>query len=504
MKRLLLCLFTTLWSVSTQSTEIFNNNNNNRDNKDKWKFLHAYPKHVVVRRVREGEIAIDGVLNESVWSELAEWQDNDFEDIRLHLNQTDLNNIPFYQQASVAVLYDSQYLYIGATLKEPFTFGTIPCSHNGDRVPYRDNDFEFFVDPSGSTEYYKEFEMNALNATYDVNWGVPDQAGLRCANNATTFLPMCTNTSSPFYYGSWTMFDNTTERNGLQSATTSSNFGVLDTKNGKWSLEIAFPLRNGSNHGGLLDSEDKLISSDRFYDFSRFDPSLYDLSERSMYWSADFARTVHPRKYYHNSSETAFMWCPLSKNCSISNAKSASTASPNAEECTELSKEDLSMLGSDPNYACYFEWVYMNLGPDNAYMHRPLSWSFLEFTERKYMCGNIQFPVRHLLRILYLAEKNYFASTNSYTSNVSELISYCDVDQDKADLRYAQHSNMFDVHLNVENEPIDLNTTCTSRPCYKASIYFTSPHPPRVLLGHVNENMRVWFENDILFNDCLF
>ena len=162
------------------------------------------------------------------------------------------------------------------------------------------------------------------------------------------------------------------------------------------------------------------------------------------------------------------------------------------------------MLGSDPNYACYFEWVYMNLGPDNAYMHRPLSWSFLEFTERKYMCGNIQFPVRHLLRILYLAEKNYFASTNSYTSNVSELISYCDVDQDEADLRYAQHSNMFDVHLNVENEPIDLNTTCTSRPCYKASIYFTSPHPPRVLLGHVNENMRVWFENDILFNDCLF
>ena len=158
--------------------------------------------------------------------------------------------------------------------------------------------------------------MNALNATYDVNWGVPDGAGLKCSKNAS-FLPICmylslslsltnsnnnnnnnnknhpgTNTSSPFYDGSWTMYDNITKHDGLRTATKSSNFGILDTKNGKWSLEIAFPIRNGSNHGGLLDSEDGLISLDRFYDFTKFDPSIYDLSERSMYWSADFARTV--------------------------------------------------------------------------------------------------------------------------------------------------------------------------------------------------------------------
>lgn len=62
-------------------------------------------------------------------------------------------------------------------------------------VPYLDNDFEVFIDVSGTTEYYKvlfqtiidlntlnitqEFEMNAINATYDVLWGVPDGAGLR-------------------------------------------------------------------------------------------------------------------------------------------------------------------------------------------------------------------------------------------------------------------------------------------------------------------------------------
>ena len=38
------------------------------------------------------------------------------------------------------------------------------------REPHADNDFEVFLDPSGSTQYYLEYEMNALNATYDIKW----------------------------------------------------------------------------------------------------------------------------------------------------------------------------------------------------------------------------------------------------------------------------------------------------------------------------------------------
>jgi len=53
-------------------------------------------------------------------------------------------------------------------MKEPFIYGNI-TGHNI-QAPYHDNDFEVFVDVSGTTEYYKEFEMNVLNATYDVNW----------------------------------------------------------------------------------------------------------------------------------------------------------------------------------------------------------------------------------------------------------------------------------------------------------------------------------------------
>ena len=40
----------------------------------------------------------------------------------------------------------------------------------------------------GSTQYYKEFEMNALNATYDVLWGVPDGVDyLQCNGRRQTF-----------------------------------------------------------------------------------------------------------------------------------------------------------------------------------------------------------------------------------------------------------------------------------------------------------------------------
>ena len=48
--------------------------------------------------------------------------------------------------------------------------------HNA-HAPYSpDNDFEVFIDVSGTTQYYVEFEMSLQNATYDIKWGKPDQA----------------------------------------------------------------------------------------------------------------------------------------------------------------------------------------------------------------------------------------------------------------------------------------------------------------------------------------
>lgn len=64
--------------------------------------------------------------------------------------------------------WDADYLYIGAQVLEPFIYADYSHGHNT-VAPYHDNDFEVFIDVSGTTQYYKEFEMNAINATYDVS-----------------------------------------------------------------------------------------------------------------------------------------------------------------------------------------------------------------------------------------------------------------------------------------------------------------------------------------------
>merc|ERR1711871_695695 len=131
-----------------------------------------------------------------------------------------LNKVPEDFQTAVKMRWDADFLYVGAELKDPFVYGDI-TGHNKDNnqppaeVPYHNNDFEVFIDVSGTTEYYKEFEMSVLNATYDVNWGVPDQSDDICnsidPNNPDylkrPWLPVCTNTTDAAYPGgNWTMW----------------------------------------------------------------------------------------------------------------------------------------------------------------------------------------------------------------------------------------------------------------------------------------------------------
>jgi hypothetical protein len=51
-----------------------------------------------------------------------------------------------------------------------------------------------FIDPSMTTEFYTEFEMTVLNCTYDIKWGVPDGAPLKCGGDDPSVLPTCKNT----------------------------------------------------------------------------------------------------------------------------------------------------------------------------------------------------------------------------------------------------------------------------------------------------------------------
>jgi hypothetical protein len=63
------------------------------------------------------------------------------------------------------MLWSREYLYIAAELEEPHVWATL-TEH--DSVIFHDNDFEVFLDPDGDNHLYAEFEINALNTSWDL------------------------------------------------------------------------------------------------------------------------------------------------------------------------------------------------------------------------------------------------------------------------------------------------------------------------------------------------
>jgi hypothetical protein len=111
------------------------------------------------------------------------------------------------------MLWDDRYLYIAADLEEPHVWATL-TTH--DSVIFHDNDFEVFLNPTGDTLNYFEFEMNALNTGWDL------------------FLP------KPYKKGG--RADNSWEIPGLQTAVAVD--GTLNDPRDRdrgWTLEIAMP-----------------------------------------------------------------------------------------------------------------------------------------------------------------------------------------------------------------------------------------------------------------------
>ncbi len=102
-------------------------------------------------------LEIDGNLAEESWKEAA-WTDY-FVDIEGPLKPS-----PLYL-TRVKMLWDDKYLYIGAEIQEPNLWATI---RERDAVIFKDNDFEVFIDPNGSTQPYYETEINALGTVWDL------------------------------------------------------------------------------------------------------------------------------------------------------------------------------------------------------------------------------------------------------------------------------------------------------------------------------------------------
>lgn len=155
----------------------------------------------------DSPIRIDGLLDDASWKK-ASWTPN-FVDI-----EGAAKPLPRFRTRA-KMLWDDDYFYIAAELEEPHVWGTL-TEH--DAVIFHDNDFEVFLNPSGDTLNYFEFEMNALNTGWDL------------------FLP------KP--YKKRGKADNSWEIPGLKTAVHID--GTLnnprDTDRG-WTLEIAFPWK---------------------------------------------------------------------------------------------------------------------------------------------------------------------------------------------------------------------------------------------------------------------
>ncbi len=171
------------------------------------------PKSYCCQFIHE-PIEIDGDLTKSCWDH-AEWTD-DFVDI-----EGDQKPSPRFR-TRVKMLWDEQFFYVAAEMEEPHVWATL-TEH--DSVIFQDNDFEVFIDPDGDAERYFEFEINALNTTWDL------------------FLPKA--------YRDQGSADNSWEayaKSAVQIQGSLNN--PADTDQG-WTVEIAFPWECFAKEGGM-------------------------------------------------------------------------------------------------------------------------------------------------------------------------------------------------------------------------------------------------------------
>ncbi len=119
------------------------------------KIPFAPPQYVCYRAPQP--LIIDGRLDEPAWKK-APWTEH-FVDIEGSIKPKP----QFRTQAKM--LWDDDYFYVGAELEEPDIWATLT---ERDSIIFYDNDFELFIDPSGSTHLYYELEINALGTEWDL------------------------------------------------------------------------------------------------------------------------------------------------------------------------------------------------------------------------------------------------------------------------------------------------------------------------------------------------
>lgn len=117
-------------------------------------------------------IEVDGKLSPGEWDAIP-WT-TDFVDIEGTIRPNP------YLQTRAKMTYDDKGMYFAALLEEPHVWATI-TEH--DAVIFQDNDFEIFLDPTGDTHNYLEYEVNALGTVWDLFLTRPYRDNPQVLNN---------------------------------------------------------------------------------------------------------------------------------------------------------------------------------------------------------------------------------------------------------------------------------------------------------------------------------
>jgi cellulose/xylan binding protein with CBM9 domain len=152
-------------------------------------------------------IVIDGKLDDAAWR-ACPWTE-DFVDI-----EGEAKPRPRFRTRA-KMCWDEQFFYVAAELEEPHVWATLK---EHDSIIFQDPDFEVFINPKGDSHDYCEFEMNALNTTWDLLLTKPYKDGGLALN-------------------AW-------EIPGLKSAVhVDGTLNEPRDQDAAWSLEIAFPWK---------------------------------------------------------------------------------------------------------------------------------------------------------------------------------------------------------------------------------------------------------------------
>ena len=199
-------------------------------------------------------VKVDGKLDDPAWKK-APWTD-DFIDIEGGSKPT-----PRFRTRA-KLLWDDSYLYIGAELQEPDVTATL-VRH--DSVIFRDNDFEVFLKPSPLHTGYFEFEINALNTSWDLYLNKSYREG-----------------GKP---------DDSWEIPGLKTAVTIQ--GTLNDstqKDKSWTVELAIPW---TAFASRLPVTRPLLGSEWRINFSRVEWTTGQKREDNWVWSPQGVINMH-------------------------------------------------------------------------------------------------------------------------------------------------------------------------------------------------------------------